>query len=138
MYHDVASLSVAAPKSGAVWYGGQRRFIQWKLKGATAADATVSIYIQDTTKRTVGYPNPFEVASGLPAQSTAGYRWQVPFEFRSSDGYQFTIVASYPDGQSEPVAAVQAGTFSIVQVGAAGAGTPTVVIPGQAPPTPVA
>ena len=128
-YRLAKSITVRQPTVGAVWYGGQYRFIQWAFNGASP-DATISIFIEDILNGYVGKPYPYAIASNLPAIPTianvAGYRWQVPYTFRTSDGYQIRIVATYPDGKSEPVVAAMNGTFRIVQVGDAsnGGGVP--------------
>lgn len=129
------------PKAGEIWGGGQRRFIQWRFSGSVPADTTVSIFISDIKNHVVGYPIPYEIATNLPAapgsSAVTGYRWQVPYEFRTSDGYQISIVANFADGETAPVAAVQDGTFTIQQPGAAGRATPTIIIP-EVEATPVA
>lgn len=62
----------------------------------------------------VGKPFPYVIADKLPAVPTvanvAGYRWQVPYSFRTSKGYQIRIVAEYPESATkEPINAVMKG-----------------------------
>jgi hypothetical protein len=127
-----SSLKVLAPQSGVVWYTGQYRNIQWSLKGLTT-DVTISIFIQDTLNGFVGKPTPYTIASKipvLPGPTVVGFRWQVPYNFRTSKGYQITIVAEYPEGSGlAPVMALSNGTFTINQSGDANVGTPTVLPP---------
>ncbi len=116
-------MTIKNPTSGSVWYGGQHRVIQWSFVGASP-DATVSIFIQDIKNGYVGKPHPYPIATKLPAAPVSagivGYRWQIPYAFRTSDGYQISIVAEYPGEDVEPLVAVMDGTFKIVQVGDAG------------------
>jgi hypothetical protein len=131
-----AKLNLLTPKPNAVWYGGQIRAIQWQFRGT--ADAVVSIFIEDVKNGYVGRPYPYVIVSKLPATpsitGTSGYRWQVPFSFRTSPGYQIRIVAEWPqDPTKGPMTTVQNGTFTIVQIGDATQTTPT---PGPSLPTP--
>lgn len=106
------------------------------MQGLTA-DAVITIFIEDTKTGVVGRPFPYVIASKLPATPSVsgvmGYRWQVPYSFRTSDGYQIRLVAEFPeDPKKGPVTSTMAGLFTIVQVGDASRTTPT---PGPALPT---
>jgi hypothetical protein len=117
---------IRSPVPNAVWYGGQNRFIRWSLN-SPSPNVKISIFIQDIKNQVVGYPVPFEIANRVPAQTEGGvfgYRWKIPYTFRTSDGYQIKIVAEYDGENKPPVVAIMPGTFTINQVGDAGSKVP--------------
>lgn len=106
--------------------------IQWSLKGMEKS-ATVSILVQDVLNGVVGKPYAYEIAKDLkvPAPATSGgsvvmsLKWMVPYEFRTSDGYQISVVVQF-EGETDPIVTTGA-KFKIFQTGDAGK-------PGGKPP----
>ena len=126
------SLTLVQPKAGAIFYGGQTRLLSWT---GVDADAVVTVFVEDTLHAPFGYPGapiPYQIVTRLDSTVTS-YRWQVPYSFRTSQGYQIRIVAEYPnDPTKQPVTVTQMGTFTVVQVGDAN----VTVHPGAPLPTP--
>jgi hypothetical protein len=123
------------PTSESVWFSGETRNILWRFPNA-GPEATVEIYVEETEFGFVGKPYPFLIATvpNDPSDSNgvSSYSWVVPFRFRSSPAYKITLVGKYNDGRA-PVTFTQEDTFRIVQLGDAGKGTVTLVVPTATP-----
>ncbi|KAI3636677.1 hypothetical protein MIR68_005366 [Amoeboaphelidium protococcarum] len=128
---NTSSVKFAFPNNGTKFVGGQFRIVRFTVQG-DITDAVASLFVSDT--KTGVIPNPYQIASGIPVtQKNVAYDWQVPYEFRSSTGYQLRAVVTFKNGTS-PVTGVS-DLFEIVQPGAASNGTISVtIIPGATPP----
>lgn len=122
------------PDAKSVWYTGQTRNLQWLLRNLNKP-ANVSLLAQDVTEGVVGKPYAYPIVQDLQVPAAASgstvmsYRWMVPFEFRTSTGYQISVVVQFDDG-SAPLVTVS-DKFKIIQTGDAGrpTGTPVPIPP---------
>jgi hypothetical protein len=99
--------------------------------------ATVSLLVQDITNGVAGKPYNYPIVQDLLVPDSASgktvmsYRWMVPFEFRTSEGYQISVVVQFDDG-SEPLVTASS-KFTVIQTGDAGrpSNTPVPIPPAQ-------
>ena len=111
-----------APVQDSVWFGGQSRWIRWTTP-VGAPTAKISLFVEDTLTGVVGK---YAIAT-LEASSTNEYLWQVPYAFRTSAGYQVTVVAEFDPSLGLAPNVGVSKLFKIVQVGDAGHGKPIFV-----------